>query len=74
MSSGIAGYNVYRADYGSSCGFFSRINGSLDANTVYTDSNIADGASYCYATTAVDSSNQESSYSNIVPNVQVPAQ
>jgi len=74
MSSGIAGYNVYRADYSNSCGFFSRINGSLDVNTVYTDSNIADGSSYCYATTAVDSSNQESSPSNIVSNVQVPAQ
>ena len=73
-SSGIAGYNVYRSSYSSSCGSFARINGSLEANTVYTDSSVADGTSYCYATTAVDSSNQESTYSNIVSNVQIPAQ
>jgi HYDIN/CFA65/VesB-like, Ig-like domain len=73
-SSGIAGYNVYRSSYTSSCGSFAKINGSLDANTVYTDSNVVDGSSYCYATTAVDSSNQESSPSNIVSNVQIPAQ
>jgi len=73
-SSGIAGYNIYRASYTSFCGSFSKINGSLDANTVYTDSNVADGSSYCYATTAVDTSNGESSYSNVVSNVQIPAQ
>jgi len=73
-SSGISGYNIYRANYTSSCGTFSKINGSLDANTVYTDSNVADGSSYCYATTAVDTSNGESSYSNVVSNVQIPAQ
>jgi len=73
-SSGIAGYNIYRANYTSSCGSFSKINGSLDANTVYTDSSVIDGSSYCYATTAVDSSNQESSPSNVVSNVQIPAQ
>ena len=73
-SSGITGYNIYRANYTSSCGTFSKINGSLDANTVYTDSNVADGSSYCYATTAVDTSNGESSYSNVVSNVQIPAQ
>jgi Abnormal spindle-like microcephaly-assoc'd, ASPM-SPD-2-Hydin len=73
-SSGIAGYNIYRADYTDSCQSFSPINGSLDANTVYTDSNVADGASYCYATTAVNTSNEESGKSNIVSNVQIPAQ
>jgi len=73
-SSGIAGYNVYRATYTNSCGSFAKINGSLDANTVYTDSNVVDGASYCYATTAVNSSNEESSPSNVVSNVQIPTQ
>lgn len=71
-SSGITGYNIYRASYTGSCGSFSKINGSLDANTVYTDSNVVDGSSYCYATTAVDTSNGESSYSNVVSNVQIP--
>jgi hypothetical protein len=32
------------------------------------------GTSYCYATTGVDTSNQESGYSNVVSNVQIPAQ
>jgi len=73
-SGGISGYNIYRAIYTSSCGSFSKVNGSLDANTVYTDSNVVNGTSYCYATTAVDTSSQESAYSNIVSNVQIPAQ
>ena len=73
-SSNISGYNVYRAIYGSSCGGFSKINGStLVASTTYTDSAVTDGKNYCYATTAVDSSNAESGYSNIVSNVQIPA-
>jgi hypothetical protein len=73
-SGGISGYNVYRAVYASSCGAYSKINGSLDANTVYTDLNVVNGTSYCYATTAVNTSNEESGYSNIVSNVQIPAQ
>jgi len=72
-SSGISGYNVYRAVYTSSCGSFSKINPSLDTGTLYTDSVVVDGTSYCYATTAVNSSNEESGYSNIVSNVQIPA-
>lgn len=72
-SSGISGYNVYRAVYTSSCGSFSKINTSLDTSTLYTDSVVVDGTSYCYATTAVNSSNEESGYSNIVSNVQIPA-
>jgi len=73
-SSGIAGYNVYRAVYNKACGTYSKINSALDANTVYTDSTVLNGGSYCYAATAVDTSNQESGYSNIVSNIQIPAQ
>jgi len=72
-SPGISGYNIYRAVYTSSCGAFSKVNASLDTGTLYTDSVVVDGTSYCYATTAVNSSNEESGYSNIVPNVQIPA-
>jgi len=72
-SPNIAGYNVYRAVYSSSCGSFSKINPLLNTGTLYTDSNVVDGTSYCYATTAVNTSNEESSYSNIVSNVQIPA-
>ena len=71
-SQNIVGYNVYRAVYSASCGSFSKINSLLNTTMLYTDSNVVDGTSYCYATTAVNTSNEESSYSNIVSNVQVP--
>ena len=73
-SSNISGYNIYRAIYTSSCGAYSKINGStLDTLTTYSDGSVADGTNYCYATTAVNSSSEESGYSNIVSNVQIPA-
>ena len=72
-STNISGYNIYRAVYTTSCGSFSKINSVLNTTTSYTDSVVADGTSYCYAATAVDSSNQESGYSNIDSNVQIPA-
>ncbi len=71
-SSNISGYNVYRAVYGTSCGSLSKINSGLNTSTLYTDSNVTDGTKYCYATTAVNTNSQESGYSNIVPNVQIP--
>ncbi len=69
----ISGYNIYRAVYTTACGSFSQINTALNTSTLYTDSVVTDGTSYCYATTAVNSSNEESGYSNIVSNVQIPA-
>jgi hypothetical protein len=45
----------------------------LNTGTLYTDSAVVDGANYCYATTAVNTSDEESGYSNVVSNVQVPA-
>jgi hypothetical protein len=72
-STGVTGYNIYRAIYTSSCGAYSKINGSTpDTLTTYTDSSVTDGTNYCYATTAVNSSNEESGYSNIVSDVQIP--
>ncbi|HKU26553.1 MAG TPA: hypothetical protein VJQ54_13845 [Candidatus Sulfotelmatobacter sp.] len=74
-SSGISGYNVYRALYANAaCGSFSKINSVLNTGTLYTDSSVADGKAYCYVTTAVNTSNEESGYSNIASNVQIPAQ
>jgi hypothetical protein len=71
-SPNIVGYNIYRAIFGSSCGGYSKINGStLDTLTTYSDSTVIDGTNYCYATTAVNSSNEESGYSNIVSDVQI---
>ena len=71
-SANITGYNIYRAVFASSCGSYSKINSVLNTSTLYTDSSVANGASYCYASTAVNSSNEESTYSNIVSNVQIP--
>jgi fibronectin type 3 domain-containing protein len=72
-STNLSGYNIYRAVYVSSCGGFSKINGTtLDTATIYTDSAVTNGTNYCYATTAVDSTNAESGYSNVVSNVQIP--
>jgi fibronectin type 3 domain-containing protein len=72
-SANISGYNIYRAIYVGSCGGFSKINGAtLNTGTIYTDSVVTNGTNYCYATTAVDSTNAESAYSNIVSNVQIP--
>ena len=68
----MAGYNVYRASYSTSCGAFARINSSLATSTAYTDSVVSDGEAYCYAATTVDTSDLESTYSNIVSNVQIP--
>jgi hypothetical protein len=72
-SSDIAGYNIYRAVYTSSCGSFTKVNSSLNTTTQYTDTVIVDGTNYCYATTAVNTNDEESSYSNVVSDVQIPA-
>ena len=72
-STDVVGYNVYRAQYiNSACGAFSKINPVVDTTTIYTDSTVANTTNYCYATTAVDTSNAESGYSNIVSNVAIP--
>jgi len=68
-STSVAGYNVYRAT--SSSGSYSRINSALNPSMSYTDSAVQSGQTYYYATTAVDSSGAESTYSNQV-QVTVP--
>ncbi|MFZ0136123.1 MAG: fibronectin type III domain-containing protein [Candidatus Sulfotelmatobacter sp.] len=71
-SSDVSGYNIYRATYTDSCGSFSRINDTLNTSTLYTDSEVIEGTSYCYAATTVNTMNEESGYSNIAINVQIP--
>jgi fibronectin type 3 domain-containing protein len=71
-SSDVSGYNIYRATYIDSCGSFLKINSTLNTSTLYTDSEVIDGTSYCYAATTVNTRNEESSYSNIAINVQIP--
>jgi hypothetical protein len=61
-SSGIAGYNVYRAT--TSGGPFSKINTALNSTTAYTDNSVQAGQTYYYATTAVDGNGAESRYSS----------
>jgi len=58
----VIGYNVYRGKR--SGGPYHKINSVLDASTVYTDAFVLGGDTYYYVTTAVDSSGQESIYSN----------
>jgi len=62
VSPGVIGYNIYRGV--TSGGPYSKINSVLNASTLYTDSTVADGQTYYYVTTAVNSSNEESGYSN----------
>ncbi|MGC1450281.1 MAG: choice-of-anchor D domain-containing protein [Candidatus Sulfotelmatobacter sp.] len=71
-SPNISGYNIYRAVFTTSCGSYAKINSVLDTSTLYTDSSVVDGTAYCYASTAVNTSNEESGYSNIVSNIQIP--
>jgi hypothetical protein len=61
-TSPVAGYNVYRSTV-SGTGY-ARINSSLVAVFSYTDSNVLNGTTYYYVTTAVDSTGVESTLSN----------
>jgi Abnormal spindle-like microcephaly-assoc'd, ASPM-SPD-2-Hydin/Transmembrane protein 131-like N-terminal len=61
-SQNVVGYNVYRSDQ--SGGPYTKINPVLDSTTSYTDTSVVDGDTYYYVTTAVNSDNEESGYSN----------
>jgi hypothetical protein len=61
-NSQVIGYNVYRRIV--SGGSYAKLNMSVDATTNYTDNTVQSGLTYDYVTTAVDSSNGESEYSN----------
>jgi hypothetical protein len=61
-SQDIIGYNVYRGTQHG--GPYSQINTTLDSNTSYKDGSVTNGDTYYYVTTAVNSDEQESSYSN----------
>lgn len=60
--SGIAGYRVYRGT--TTGGPYVGVNTSLIPATSYTDSSVTSGAKYYYVATAVDTSGNESAYSN----------
>jgi hypothetical protein len=63
-TSTVAWYNVYRGTV--SGGPYAKFNPSLVAVLDYTDSTVQSGTTYYYVTTAVDSSGNESAYSNQV--------
>jgi hypothetical protein len=59
-SGNVVGYNVYRSPDGAT---WKKINASLIASTLYSDSTIANSTTYYYAATAVDVYGHESSKS-----------
>ncbi len=61
-TSTVSGYNVYRST--TSGAGYAKINGSLVGTVNYSDSTVQNGVTYYYVTTAVDSSGNESTYSN----------
>jgi len=61
-SSSVVGYNVYRGTQ--SGGPYAKLNSSVLSDTTYTDSNTESGTTYYYVSTAVNATNQESTYSN----------
>ena len=67
----VIGYNIYRGT--ASAGPYSKINSSLNAGTTYSDNSVADGQTYYYVSTAVNSNNQESAYSSPPQMAMIPA-
>jgi hypothetical protein len=61
-STNLKGYYVYRADVAG--GAYAKLNSLPLSATSYTDGSVASGRIYYYVTTAVNTSNVESSYSN----------
>jgi len=57
-SQNIAGYNVYRSPDGAT---WKKINVSLTASTLYSDSTVSNGSIYYYAVAAQDINGNESS-------------
>jgi hypothetical protein len=66
----VVGYNIYRR-IGTN-GSYIQINTALNTTNLYTDTSVADGQTYYYETTAVNSSNEESARSTAVQAV-IPA-
>jgi len=62
ISQDVIGYNVYRGNV--SGGPYTKINPTLDPDLNYTDTFVFSGNTYYYVATAVNSNNEESTYSN----------
>jgi hypothetical protein len=61
-STNLKGYYVYRADVAG--GAYAKLNATPVSTTSYADRSVASGRTYYYVTTAVDTNNIESAYSN----------
>jgi len=61
-TSTVSGYNVYRSTLNGSG--YAKLTSSLVAQLTYQDNSVESGATYYYVVTAVDSSGDESTYSN----------
>jgi hypothetical protein len=66
-SSGVAGYNVYRSTVSGSG--YAKINSSAVGGLTYADATVVNGQTYYYVTTSVDTSGDESTYSEEVQMV-----
>ncbi len=70
VSSGVAGYNVYRGTQAG--GPYTKLTATKVTGTSYTDSSVTSGTTYYYVVTAVNSSGMESANSSsataVVPN------
>ena len=69
-TSNVAGYNVYRST--TSGGTYTKLNTSLITGLTFTDATSQPGQVYFYVATAVDSSGNESAYSNPPVQATVP--
>ena len=69
-SQNVVGYNIYRRT--GTGGTYAQINTVLNATTQYLDTSVADGLTYYYETTAVNSSDEESAPSASVQAVIPP--
>ncbi len=61
-ASPVIGYNIYRGSQ--SGGPYARVNSSPQQSVSYSDNAVQPGSTYFYVVTAVDTSSQESAYSN----------
>lgn len=67
QSQGVVGYNIYRSTVSGSG--YSKVNGTLNAGTAYTDTTVTAGQTYFYIAKAVDANDVESAPSNQVQAV-----
>lgn len=61
-TSTVSGYNIYRGTQ--TGGPYSKLNSAVISGTTYTDTNVQSSTTYYYVSTAVNSSNVESAFSN----------